>query len=225
MLHKLATGVVASLVLMAGLPVVIMAQEDTSVSNENTTMTTQIEQTSDEVTPSTQPESREARIKELKDKATAKISATEERRIASRCTSAQSKVSNLQTRLNKVVESRQEKYTNLTSKFTELSEKLKAAGVDTTELDAAIAELDVNIASSLETINTYNKSLADLAEMDCEDDPSGFKLTLDAARKQRSEVIAMQGTLKSSINDSIRPLLQNIRTTLEANSNNQESGE
>jgi hypothetical protein len=214
-----------SLVVITGLPIIVTAQEDTSVTNENAIMTTQEIEATEQTEPVSRPDTREARIKELKEKVTTKISAAEERRVAARCNAAQTIVGNLQTRLNKVVENRREKYTNLTAKFLELSEKLKAAGVDTTELDAALGEIDVNVASSLETIDSYNESLTDLTAMNCEEDPSGFKLMLDEARKQRSEIVALQGAFKSSINDSIRPLLQNIRETLETNSINQEGEE
>jgi hypothetical protein len=225
MLQKLATGLVVSLVMITGLPIIVLAQEDTSVSNDNDIMTTQQLETTNQTTSNPSLEAREARIKELKEKTTARISAAEERRVVGRCSAAQKIVGNLQTRLNTVVENRREKYTNLTAKFLELSEKLKVAGVDTTELDGAISDADVTIQSSLEKIDMYNETLAVLAEMDCEKDPTGFKLVLDEARKQRTEIIAMQGALKSSINVTIRPILAEIRTTLEANTTNDEGEE
>lgn len=57
--------------------------------------------------------------------------------------------------------------------------------------------------------------LSDLSEMDCAADPTGFKATLEALRTKRVEIVSMQGVLKSSINESVKPILQNIRPTLQ----------
>jgi hypothetical protein len=216
MLQKLTIGITVLMLAILTTPLTVMAQEDVTTTNEDTTV---VQPLSEDVTAESRETKRNERIEALKQKAKDRLSQTEEKRIQNKCRSAQVIVDKLQTRLNTVVEKRREKYTSLTSKLNELTVKLQASGVDTTELETAIAELDITISTAIVSIETYNTNLSDLAVLECESNPEGFKLMLSEARKNRAEVLGLQGTLKSGINEKIRPILQSIRASLDTTTN------
>jgi hypothetical protein len=223
MLHKLAIGVAISMIALITMPLLVVAQEEIMTIAEDISTTS--EPASQDVTAEARATQREARIRALKEKKDGRIAASEERIIESRCRSAQVVVDKLQSRLNKVVDNRREKYSNLTSRLNELMQKLQLAGVDTTELEAAIVEIELISTSALTTIETYYTNLSDLATMDCESDPAGFKALIDEARSKRVEIVSLQGTLKSSINEKVKPILQSIRSNLETTNKNLEGEE
>jgi hypothetical protein len=223
MLHKLTIGIVISVAVFSIAPILVNAQEGEPVTTQNATM--QATPVSEEVTDDSSTEQRDARIKAIKEKAEARISAAEEKRVAGKCKAAQTIVGNLQTKMNTVVENRREKYTEITSKLQNLVEKLQAANVDTAELEAAIASVDTDVTASIALIEAYNTSLTDLAKMDCESDPAGFKALIDAARAQRTEIISSHGNLKARINDSVKPIMQALRESIQLSNTAGEGGD
>lgn len=223
-MYKKLLVIIALTLAVTSSPLLVYAQEDSIDPNLNTVTETQ-SQESEDVTAETKAEQRAARIQALKDKKQERITQLEQKRITQKCKPAQNIIDKLQSSMNKVVENRKEKYGNLTSKLSELSTKLLAAGVDTTELDSAITEIEMTISDAILLIENYNTSLSDIAAMDCESDPEGFKLTLDEARVQRTEIISLQGTLRSGVNEKIKPLLDSIKLSLQDETVSEEGGE
>lgn len=229
MFKKISSGLAVLTLLTLGVPVLAAA-----VENEQQTavpMTTSAEpqsstedSSSDSMTPEQRKAKVDARIKEAKEKMTAKVSAQESKKIASVCKSAQTKIEKLQANIANIVDNRQEKYTKISTKLADVSAKLKAAGADTTELETAIAGMETKVTEVNTTIEAYNTSLSDLASMDCEADPSGFKAALDQARSQRTDTVLMTGTVKIYVNETIKPILQSLRTSLTANNTTTEEG-
>lgn len=223
-MYKKLLVIIALTLAVTSSPLLVYAQEDSIDPNLNTVTETQ-PQESEDVTAETKAEQRAARIQALKDKKQERITQLEQKRITQKCKPAQNIIDKLQSSMNKVVENRKEKYGNLTSKLSELSTKLLAAGVDTTELDSAITEIEMTISDAILLIENYNTSLSDIAAMDCESDPEGFKLTLVEARVQRTEIISLQGTLRSGVNEKIKPLLDSIKLSLQDETVSEEGGE
>jgi chromosome segregation ATPase len=226
MFKKLSLGILVLSIITFGIPINANAQENevetavpTTTSVEPVTMT---DDSTEEMTPEQRKAKAEERIKAAKDKMASKISAAQEKRIASVCKSAQTKVEKLQANISNIVENRQEKYTKVSTKLAEVSAKLKAAGADTTELDAAIAGMESKITEVTTELEDYNTSLSDLAIMDCEEDPSGFKAALETARTQRTEAVLLTGTVKTYVNETIKPILQTLRSSLTTNTTTEE---
>jgi hypothetical protein len=63
---------------------------------------------------------------------------------------------------------------------------------------------------------TYTQTISDLGSMDCVTDPLGFKATLESARTQRDLVAKDAAAIRSYLTDTIKPTLQEIRTSLDA---------
>lgn len=156
------------------------------------------------------------RIAKHKTELKTRLSNTEKLRLQSKCKASQGLVSSIRGRIKGIETSRGEVYKNIISRLTNLSEKLKNKGADTTELDADIATLQ----SKMDTFNTdlaaYKQAVSDVADMDCATDPDGFKAALEAARVARQKVNDDGLAVRGYINDTIKPLLKTIRAQLEA---------
>ena len=223
-------GLAVLSITVLGAPTIVSAVEDEQQTV--VPMTTSIEPvptpedvSSDDMTPEELKDKREARIKEAKEKMTVKITAAEEKKIANVCKSSQTKIEKLQTNIDNIVANRQEKYTKISTKLTDITAKLVAAGADTTELEAAIDGMEAKVLEVNTAIEAYNTSLSDLAFMDCESDPSGFKAALQLARSQRTDAVLMTGTVKTYVNETIKPVLQSLRATLTTNTTTTEEGD
>lgn len=227
MFKKLSLGILVLSIVTLGIPTYVFAQEnEVETAVPTTTSIEPVTTTDDNSTEESTPEQRKAkaeeRIKAAKEKMASKITAAQEKRIASVCKSAQTKVEKLQANISNIVENRQEKYTKISTKLAEVSAKLKAAGADTTELDSAIAGMESKITEVTTELEGYNTSLSDLAIMDCEENPSGFKAGLEMARTQRTEAVLLTGTVKTYVNETIKPILQTLRSSLTTNTTTEE---
>lgn len=171
-------------------------------------------------TASDQATDRQARIDAFKERVTTRLTAAQERRIANACKAAQGKVTSLQNNLTTAVEKRRSAYANVSDKLEEIVRKLQAASVDTTELEAAITEMNRQAAAVVSAIESYSATLADLAGMDCEADPQGFQAALTVAREQRTALVGQVQGLRDYINGTIKPNLQAIREQLTNDSAN-----
>lgn len=229
MFKKLSLAVAVLSLLTIGLPVFASAQENETQTAVPTTTSIEPETTSEmENTESMTPEQKkakvDARIKEAKEKMTTKITAAQEKKIANVCKSAQTKVAKLQANIANIVENRQEKYTKVSTKLADVTAKLSAAGADTTELETAIAGMETKITEVNAKLEAYSTSLSDLSAMDCEADPSGFKAALEQARSERTETVLLTGTVKTYVNETIKPILQTLRSSLSTETTTTEEG-
>ena len=101
-------------------------------------------------------------------------------------------------------------------------QKLQAADIDTASLESAISEINSSILNNTDTIASYSTLLSDLAGMDCESDPQGFSALLSESRTLRSDVIDLQNSVKAQINETVKPILENIKALLSEETNNTE---
>jgi hypothetical protein len=212
-------GVLSSMLLLS-FPAIVIAQEDEeSVQTFETTQSTEAnsgEGRSSEVL--------EDRINRIKENASQRVAEAEQRRIENRCENAQQRINNLRTRLSDVIEKRREAYQNTSTRIEELSQKLKAAGVDTTELDLAISEMQTVLVEARNSVDSYMQNLADMTEMECTVDGEGFKLLLEDARAKRAEILSTQLSIKTIKDEQLKPALEEIRQSL-ASLNTQEGEE
>ncbi len=181
-------------------------------ANENAASPTTTAATTD----TTVKQNRDKRVKEHKDKLKVKLSNLEQKRLQERCKNAQGKVSSLQGRITGVETSHNKVYGNLLSRLTTLSDKLKAQGVDTTQLDAQITELTTQVTKFKTDLATYKTDVSDLAALDCAADPSGFKATLEASRIELALLRQESTAIRSYVQNTIKPTLQTIRAALVA---------
>lgn len=211
MFKNIIVAASATYLILLSFPLIVSAQENQELTQSQESNTTQsVEQENDN-----QPgRTLEERLNKAKEKASEQISAAQQRRVEARCTNAQEKITNLRTKLSDSIENRRNAYTKVSTKLNELTQKLEAAGVDSTGLSAVVSEMDARLVSSRLSVDNYMQSLADLTEMDCESDPVGFKALLQEAREKRAEILSSQLGLKEFKDETLKPALQEIRESL-----------
>ena len=137
--------------------------------------------------------------------------------LKAKCKAAQGLLSSLSGRIKGIQTSRNEVYKNVVDHLTSLQTKLQNKDVDTTELQGEIATLQTKINTYKTDLTAYKQAVADLAAIDCVNDPTGFKSTLDAARAAHDKVVKDIADIRLYINGTIKPTLEKIRTALAAN--------
>ncbi len=212
---KLLVSVLLTLPLIGVIPAAAVAHAETTTSSTTKPLITQA---TDAIKADTAQlkQALQARIQARKDKLQVRLSALEQQRLKTRCKSSQGVVSSLQARINGIETAHTKAHTHVVSQLTDLSAKLPAQGLDNTQLQTEITNLNAQIAKFNSDFATYKDDVSDLAVMDCAADPVGFKASLEASRNQmgllRQEGTAIQAYLK----DTIKPTLQTIRTQIAA---------
>ncbi len=207
-------AILASPLLLAG---TVIAHE---VSNGTHSHSGQVAQATTEESQEMSAEDKAALLKRLEERKTAlktRLTATEQQRLKSKCKASQGNLSSLKGRIKGIDTSRANVYRELVERLTKLSGKLKENGVDTAQLDSQIDELKTKIETFKTDLAAYKQAVSDLADMDCVQDPTAFKASLETARTAREKVNADAAAIKAYVKDTIKPTLQQLRSTLEKN--------
>ncbi len=191
-------------------PIYVLA-EGTSGTSDSTTSTSSSTETDKTTLAKELADRLQARKTELK----IKLTSVEKLRIQSKCQASQGLISSVKGRIKGIETSRAEVYKNLVDRLTDLSTKLKNKGADTTALDADITALKALITTYNTDLTAYKQAVSDLVDVDCKTDPDGFKASLEAARAALAKVSKDAIAIRSDVNDTIKPLLKTIRTSLE----------
>lgn len=212
-MKKIFISMVVVMFAAVSLPGFVMAQDDSGTNDAATDQQTDDDATSDS-SDTDRASDRQTRIDAIKDRITDRLSAAEERRVAGVCKAAQTIVNRLQENLNTATENRSAKYTEVIEKLNTLLTRLQETTADTSALEAAITEIDSQANALVAAINSYQLLLDDLASMDCEEDPSGFKAVLSDARTTRGNLVAQAMTLKTYVTEDVRTILSTIKDQL-----------
>jgi len=143
------------------------------------------------------------------------LGAAEQIKIKTVCKAGQLKVKALDVRVTTHSELRNDAYKEITTILTNVVPRIKKAGVDTTALSASQTQLNTLIATYKTNLKTYQTSLSDLGELECQTDPAAFKSALEAARANRVEMTTNALAIRSYVTDVIKPALQTVRTEIE----------
>lgn len=192
------------------LSTVIVLAQDTTTTPTTTQTETEKPRTPEEIKALID------RVQARKTELKTKLRVTEKARIQSKCKASQGKVSSIKGRVNGLETSRGQVYKNVVNRLKDLSEKLKNRGADTTALDAAIVTLESKIATFQTSLAAYKEDVSDLAALDCQSDPDGFKASLDASRLAQQQASQDAKAVKGYVNETIKPILKTIRAELEA---------
>lgn len=177
-------------------------------------VTTTTTETSQNQMSADQKQKMEQRVKERKDAAKLRLNNAEQTRIKNRCANAQGVVRNVEGRINGIQTSRTQVYGNLVDRLTKLEARLATKGVDTAELKTQITTLQEKIEKFNADLAAYKDAVADVAAMDCANDPIAFKASLEAARTARQQLKVDGADIKTYVNDTIKVTLKTIRQTL-----------
>jgi hypothetical protein len=154
------------------------------------------------------------RLQKRKDELKLRLSNAQKNRLQSRCQNSQGVLKSVEGRIKGIQTSRIQIYGNLIDRLTSLSSRLRANNVDTTELDQNIEELKEKIEEFNTVLASYIQAVADLAVMQCKDDPEAFKASLNKARELQQELRQRGLEIKTFIQETLKPTLANIREQL-----------
>ncbi len=206
-LRYVIASIVATLVFV---PVVAFAVEDENQTSETTTTTTTSETKTEDAA------ALKDRLEKKKTELKIKLTNLEQEKIKTRCKAAQGVVTSLSEKVKNNGPNRTKAYTELVSRLTALIDRLKAKGVDVTELQQELAVLQTKIDTFNTDLAAYKQALSDLKNVDCSTDPTAFKAALEASRAARDKLIADAADIKAYVKDTIKPTLEKIRAELKA---------
>lgn len=202
-LKRLLLTAFSAVVLVPAVPAAVVF----AVEGENTTTSTT--ETTD------QKAALQQRIAERKTELKTRLTYAQKQLLKGKCKAAQGKLSSVGGRAKGIETSRSKVHSLVVKHLTDLSEKLQNKGADTTELDAAVVTLQEKITIFNDDLVIYKQAIADLEAMDCVTDPDGFKASLDTARATLDTLKQDANDIRTYVKDTIKPLLQTIRATLE----------
>jgi hypothetical protein len=205
---RLYVGLILFVTLAAvvSVPIKVAAQNMNQQANPRT-----------EPTESSLEDRQEARRQQL----TAQISSAESEKIVNVCSAAQAKIKSASDRASGVYEVRKNRYDQITAKLLSLSERVKNQGLDTQALDQQLTTLQTQIDDFFVSFDDHRQAVSDTLEINCQTDPAAFKLALEDAREKRKKMIAQSKQISATIKDSIKPVLQDLKQQLSANTNTQ----
>lgn len=186
-----------------------------AVDDASTTTTTENEVKTESTETAEDKVAREKRLKEKKDALKAKLTATQEKRLKERCAGSQGTLRSFTAKVKGIQTSREKVYSNLVNRLTTLQTKLKAQNVDTAELDAEITALNTKIEAYKVDLAAYQQTLADLAAMNCTEDPAAFKASLESARTALQKVHQDAKDIRAYVKDTIKPTLEKLKALIE----------
>jgi hypothetical protein len=189
------------------------ASSGSNVSSPTTTSTTTSDGSDSSDTSTSGRATRlEAYKKELKDTLTDAVKL----RIENRCVAAQALVKGKTTANTAITKTRVAAYSAIVTELQSLATAASAKGADVTTLQSEITTLQTKITAFNTANATYQQALTDLGALDCKTDPVGFKAALEAARSDQTAVFTVAKDIRTYINDTIKPTLKTLKTSLEA---------
>lgn len=134
--------------------------------------------------------------------------------IEARCKAAQNKLKALRKVAEVYSSTQNERVDKILDNLARLSENLKSQGMDAGSIDKNIREikqLEENISSTYED---YLLAIDDSATINCQTSPEGFRLSVDDAKGQFSDLRELRNSLRDLIKVELRQTLTDIRNNL-----------
>jgi hypothetical protein len=153
----------------------------------------------------------EQRIQARESKIKDKLTVAQEARIKARCASAQIRVTAAEKVATKHHDAQDKKISAVISKLTSFAQKQKDSGADTTALETAIGDISKQNQSVDDAYQSYISALEDTAAVDCQADPSGFKVSLTDARQQFESLKSARKQLRQNLKDELVPALKSFK--------------
>ena len=142
------------------------------------------------------------RIAERKSDFKVQLTLAQQKNLKTKCAAAQTVMQNLKTRDAAGADNRRQIYTDLATKLSNLVDKLKSQGVDTTGLTTAQKKFNDAINVYLADAVAYKSAMDDTVVLDCLQDPAGFEAGLMSARALRAQLANDVAKIKA-----VRPAL------------------
>jgi hypothetical protein len=138
------------------------------------------------------------------------------RTLQARCVIAQATLKNLQPHVASVQKTRGDAYKNISDLLSSLHDKLDNQAFNTTTLMSVMDVYNGKVTEYTTNLNAYKQALDDSVNVDCVKDPYGFKAALDTARMYHDRLVPNITDIRSYVTNTIKPSLENVKTTLES---------
>ncbi len=131
-----------------------------------------------------------------------------------RCSVAQAKLRNLQTRVATAQSTRAKAYKDITDTLTTLQTNLNAQAFETTSFKAVIDTYNGKVTDFTDNLNNYKQALDDAIAVDCVKDPYGFRGALETARLYHDRLAPAVTDIRSYATNTVKSTLDQIKTKL-----------
>ncbi len=162
------------------------------------------------------------RVEKHKLELRTKLDKAQETRLKGRCKAAQANIAKAKVRSEEVKNRRLAHYAKLQERVDGLVTKLSAAGFKVDDITSGREQVAVKVEALKTSFTTYQQALDDAAAIDCVSDPTGFKATLDAARKLHGDLGKSYADLRKTIADVLLPAINASKVQINKSTNKQE---
>lgn len=128
-------------------------------------------------------------------------------RLTSKCVGAQNAVRSIQQKAGSTLDSREKAYQRIDGILWVTIGELKLAEQDTFNLERQRAQLAADAKTFQTTVDYYLQTLDDIAVINCQADPAGFKALLETARAYHQQIRVQSANIKTYVVDTIKPTI------------------
>lgn len=126
-------------------------------------------------------------------------------RLTSKCVGAQNAVRSIQQKAGSTLDNREKAYQRIDGILWVTIGELKLAEQDTFNLERQRAQLAADAKTFQTTVDYYLQTLDDIAVINCQADPAGFKALLETARAYHQQIRVQSANIKTYVVDTIKP--------------------
>lgn len=195
----------------------VTATEDTTMQMSDTTQTSQTDTKYDiqeDVKATDFQKKLEERLAVRKEALKIKLTKAQETRVKARCKASQSLINKVAAKAKETKTTRDEIYSKIITRASELSVKLKADDKDTTKLDQNITELQALVDTFKTDLQNLRQTATDVSALDCTSDPVSFKASLDTLRTAREKLSTDSQAIRTYVKDNLKPTLVTIHSSI-----------
>lgn len=131
-----------------------------------------------------------------------------------RCKAAQNKIKTIKKVAGVYSSTQNERVDKILDNLDRLNENLRNQGKDTSSVDKEIEQISQLKTKIDSTYENYILAIDDSSVIDCEASPEGFRLSVNDAKEQFSELADLRKSLKDLIKIELRETLINLKSNL-----------
>ncbi|MEX2014624.1 MAG: hypothetical protein WD885_01695 [Candidatus Saccharimonadales bacterium] len=154
------------------------------------------------------------RVTERLKKLTTDLDDKQIQAIKARCEAAQNKIKLVRQAAGTYSSTQKESVNKILNNLIGLSETLKSERIESGSVDKKIEEINQLEAKINSTYENYFLAINDSVAIDCKTSPEGFRLSVDDAKKQFSDLQELRSTQMNLIKVELRQILTAIKDSL-----------
>lgn len=154
------------------------------------------------------------RIDEYRKSNEVKFDAAKKRSLENKCETVVTKIGTSRGTANSFHEKHENIYSNWRTRLGSISARISTSGVNTTNLENSLEQLDTLLGSNNADFQSLLSDLEDLTVEQCQEDPESFYDAIQDARAARKLVIDNHKETVQFIKESIKTELLNIKQQL-----------